>query len=81
MKIAKWIQPSALFVVGLACALVLMLTQNSKASLAQQQNLQVPAQSTAVTQLPAIVVTAKHLTPSEKAKYQKMLKASAATVI
>lgn len=81
MKIAKWLQPSALFAVGLMCASALMLTHNAKTSTAQQQGAQVQTQNAAVTQLPAIVVTAKRMTPAEKAKYQQMLKASAATII
>jgi hypothetical protein len=81
MKIAKWMQASALFALGLMCASVLMLTQNSKASVVQQQTAQVQRGDVRVTQLPAVVVTAKRLSATEKAKYQQMLKTSAATII
>jgi hypothetical protein len=83
MKNVGWVQSSALVAIGLACASVLMLTQNSTASVAQQRSAQVPVQvqKAEVTHLPTIVVTARRLSPAEKAKYQQMLKTAAATVI
>jgi len=80
LKNAKWLQPSALFAVGLICASVLMLTQNSKASIAQQTT-QGQTQKVAVIELAPVVVTAKRMSPIEKARYQQMLKTAAATII
>ncbi len=91
MNTGKFAKSSALLAIGMICASVIMLTQNSIAAAtasatatAATTPAAAPAQyinAPVVTELPRVVVTAKRLTPAEKSKYLQLLKASSATLV
>lgn len=72
---------SALVAIGMICASVAMLTQNSIAS---AHHAAVPAQhvnAPVVTELPPVVVTGKRMSAAEKSKYLQLISAGSATLI
>jgi len=81
MNTAQFTKPSVLIAIGMVCASVAMLTQNSIAAAHHAANPLPQAGVIAVTELPQVVVTGKRLTTEEKAQYRRLLKTSAATLI
>jgi hypothetical protein len=81
MNTGKFAKSSALLAIGMICASVAMLTQNS---IAAARHPAAPAQyvnAPVVTALPTVVITGKRLTAAEKSKYLHLLKASSATLV
>jgi hypothetical protein len=85
MNTGKFAKSSALLALGMICASVIMLAQNSiAAATATATHATAPVQyidAPVVTELPTVVVTGKRLTPAEKLKYRQLLKASSATLV
>lgn len=81
MNTEKFAKPSVLLAIGMICASIAMLTQNSIAA-AHHAAAPVPQVGAApVTELPPVVVTGKRLTAEEKEQYRHLLKTSSATLI
>lgn len=81
MNTEKFTKPSVLLAIGMVCASVAMLTENSIAA-AHHSAAPAPRVSAAVvTELPSVVVTGKRLTAVEKEQYRQLLKTSSANLI